>query len=283
MRGIRVTRPGVPTDAAAAPPALVRRDEEVHIDLDGGALAVVPAPGVADDARGLVILLHGAGSGTDSGALVPLREHLLVAGFTVARLEMPYRVAGRRAPDRPARLDAVLRAAVATLAAAAPSGSAGPIALAGRSMGARVACRGARDAGACCVLALGFPLRPPARAGAVRASRIGELRGAGVPVLVVQGERDAFGRPEPEPAVGVEVRIVAGADHSFATRKLDGRPPGAALQEAAAVGADWLGTRLAAASSAASGASTGETPAGETRPAGGNRVRQDAVDGGDRT
>jgi predicted alpha/beta-hydrolase family hydrolase len=156
---------------------------------------------------------------------------------------MPYRVAGRRAPDRPARLDSVLGAAVAVL------GRPRPLALAGASMGARVACRTAHAAGTVGVLALGFPLSPPGGADASRrrreASRQGELAGAGVPVLVVQGERDAFGVPRPDPARGIELHIVAGADHSFRTRRMDGRTTEDAVAEAAATGGDWLLCRLA--------------------------------------
>jgi uncharacterized protein len=238
--GAHVTRPRA-SGQATGPAVLARSGDELHIEVDGGRVAVVPAPGASalGEPGGLVVLLHGAGSGTDSGVLVPLRAGLLALGVTVARLEMPYRVAGRRAPDRPARLDGVLRAALAALPAPRP------VALAGRSMGARVACRCARDVGAVGVLALGFPLTPPARAGATRPGRLGELRSAGTPVLVIQGERDAFGRPEPEPDLGIDVRIVAGADHSFTTRRADGRQPGAAADEAAGLGTRWLWDRLA--------------------------------------
>ncbi len=200
--------------------------------LDGASLVVRAAPPPA--ARGLVILLHGAGSGTDTPVLAAVATRLLAADVSVAALEMPYRVGGKRPPDRAPRLDAVLRSAVEMLNAHRP------LALAGASMGSRVACRCARAVGAVGVLALGFPLNPPRD----RPSRAGELAGAGVDVLVVQGERDAFGRPAADPAAGRGLHVVAGADHSFKVRKMDGRPVADVVAEAATVGADWLLTQL---------------------------------------
>jgi dienelactone hydrolase len=61
-----------------------------------------------------------------------------------------------------------------------------------------------------------------------------------VPRLVVQGARDAFGVPAPEP--GVEVHVVAGADHGFAVRRKDGRTPEQVAAEVTAVLARWLQT-----------------------------------------
>jgi uncharacterized protein len=187
--------------------------------------------------RAMVVLLHGAGSGTRTPVLADLAARLVAGGVTVARLEMPYRVAGKRPPDRPAVLDAVLREAAAALRSRAPAAR---LALAGASMGSRVACRCARDTGAVGVVALGFPLQPPGD----RPSRAGELAGAGVDVLVVQGERDAFGRPAADPAAGRAVHVVAGADHSFKVRKADRRDPGEVVAEAAATAAAWLLARL---------------------------------------
>ena len=74
----------------------------------------------------------------------------------------------------------------------------GPLVLGGRSAGARVACRTAAAQGAAGVLALAFPLHPP---GKPEKSRAGELTGVSVPICVVQGETDAFGRPEDVAAV----------------------------------------------------------------------------------
>ncbi|HEU5265427.1 MAG TPA: alpha/beta family hydrolase, partial [Jatrophihabitans sp.] len=85
-----------------------------------------------------------------------------------------------------------------------------PLVVGGRSNGARVACRTALASGAQAVVALAFPLHPPGRP---ENSRLAELDAAGVPVLVVQGERDPFGMP---PAgAGREIVVVPGADHAL--------------------------------------------------------------------
>jgi predicted alpha/beta-hydrolase family hydrolase len=73
-----------------------------------------------------------------------------------------------------------------------------------------VACRTARAVGASAVVALAFPLHPPGRP---ERSRIEELRGAGVDVLVVNGERDPFGVPPPEAAS--KLVVIPGEGHDL--------------------------------------------------------------------
>jgi uncharacterized protein len=90
-----------------------------------------------------------------------------------------------------------------------------PLVGGGRSAGARVACRTAAELDARAVVALAFPLHPPGRP---ERSREDELAVPGVPVLVVQGGRDPFGRPEEFPD-GTELVVVPGADHGFAVPK----------------------------------------------------------------
>lgn len=195
--------------------------------------------GPSRGARGRALLMHGAGTSSDVAVLLQLQDALAALRVRVARLDQPYRVAGRRAPPPSAQLDVVARAACAALGA--PTA---PLVLVGRSSGARVACRVAREAGAAGVVALGFPLVPPGRPGV---SRAGELAGAGVPVLVVQGERDGFGTPADVRAVrakGVSVHAVAGGDHSLKTRKRDGRTEAEAVGEAVQVAAAWIAERI---------------------------------------
>jgi uncharacterized protein len=156
--------------------------------------------------RGLVALGHGAGGGIEAPDLVAVTARLSADGWTVARVLQPYRVAGRRAPAPAARLDEAWVAAVAALRVDHP----GPLVVGGRSSGARVACRTAAATGAAAVVCLAFPLRPPRRPDVSRAA---ELALVGVPLLVVQGERDPFGGPADLPP-GVSVAAVPG-DHSL--------------------------------------------------------------------
>lgn len=162
--------------------------------------------------RGGLILGHGAGGGVGAPDLEAARNAALTAGLTVALVEQPYRVAGRRSPAPAPALDEAWRAVVADLGDAELRGL--PIITGGRSSGARVACRTAAVTGAVAVLCLAFPLRPPRRAGSTAppADRLGELDAVSVPVLVVQGRRDRFGMPPAAPARTV---VEVAGDHGL--------------------------------------------------------------------
>jgi predicted alpha/beta-hydrolase family hydrolase len=165
-----------------------------------------------DRPRGAVALLvvgHGAGGGVDALDLLAVRDAGVRAGFAVARITQPYRVAGRRAPAPAAQLDDAWLLAIAALRRRRGL-AALPLVVAGRSSGARVACRTASRTPAVGVVALAFPVHPPGRPDV---SRLSELDGTGVPTLVVQGDRDAFGMPPTRS--GREVHAIAGADHSL--------------------------------------------------------------------
>jgi uncharacterized protein len=147
--------------------------------------------------RAALVLGHGAGGGVGAADLVAAAGAALAADVSVALVEQPYRVAGRRSPAPAAQLDAAWTAVVGALRHAALVD--GPIVAGGRSSGARVACRTAAAAGAAGVLCLAFPVHPPGRGDDPARSRLGELDAVRVPVLVVQGERDPFGMPPDAP------------------------------------------------------------------------------------
>jgi uncharacterized protein len=147
----------------------------------------------ADAPRAALVLGHGAGGGIAAPDLVAATAAALAAQMSVALVEQPYRVAGRRSPAPAAQLDAAWISAVEQLHEDALSGLA--LVTGGRSAGARVACRTAATTGAVGVVCLAFPLRPPGRASTP--SRLPELDAVAVPMLVVQGERDPFGIPPP--------------------------------------------------------------------------------------
>jgi predicted alpha/beta-hydrolase family hydrolase len=164
--------------------------------------------------RGTLVLGHGAGGGVESADLLEVTTEAAAAGWRVIRIEQPWRVAGRRMAPAPPRLDEGWRAVLAALRA--DGRLTGPLVLGGRSAGARVACRTAAEHEAAGVLALAFPLHPPGRP---EKSRAAELTAVQVPIVVVQGERDTFGRPEDVAAAlsgrpGASVYAVPG-DHAL--------------------------------------------------------------------
>jgi predicted alpha/beta-hydrolase family hydrolase len=139
---------------------------------------------------GTLVLGHGAGGGVDAPDLVAVTAAAARAGWRVLRVEQPWVVAGKRLAPAPPRLDVAWRAVLAALRDGGRL--TGRLVLGGRSAGARVACRSAVEQGAAGVLALAFPLHPPGRPEKSRAAELALVR---VPLLVVQGERDAFGGP----------------------------------------------------------------------------------------
>jgi hypothetical protein len=157
----------------------------------------------------LLAIGHGAGGGVETPDVRAVRDAAVAARFAVARITQPYRVAGRRSPAPAPRLDEAWLAAVTAVRAQRGLRTL-PLVVSGRSSGARVACRTAAAAGAFAVVALAFPVHPPGRPDK---SRLDELALPTVPVLVVQGDRDAFGMPPPGSAA--EIVVVAGADHSL--------------------------------------------------------------------
>jgi predicted alpha/beta-hydrolase family hydrolase len=167
----------------------------------------------ADPPRAGLVLGHGAGGGVSAPDLVAVKDVAREEGFTVALVEQPYRVAGRRSPAPAAQLDVAWTAVVQHLRAGTLHGL--PLVTGGRSSGARVACRTAEATGAVGVLCLAFPFQPPRRAGRDPApTRLPELEAVTVPLLVVQGKRDQFGIPPAGPKR--TVALVPG-NHSLRT------------------------------------------------------------------
>lgn len=148
----------------------------------------------------------------DAPDLLAVRRAALAASVTVARVTQPYRVRGRRAPAPAGQLDDAWTTVVSTLRADGV-----PLIVGGRSSGARVACRTARALDAAGIVALAFPLHPPGRGDDPTRSRAPELA-TGLPTLVVNGDRDPFGVPEPGP--GIELFLRPGERHD-----LRGDPP----------------------------------------------------------
>lgn len=179
------------------------------------------------------LLAPGAGAGSDQPSLVALDASLRALGLEVERMDFPYRLAGRRAPDRPAVLEAAVRQHAEHLAEriGAPPGT---MILGGRSMGGRI-CSQVVAAGlpAAGLVLVSYPLHPPGRPERLRTAHLGALA---VPCLFVSGTRDAFGSPDelaaataaiPGPVTYVQVH---GGNHGLRRRD----------DEVASVVADWV-------------------------------------------
>ena len=197
-------------------------------------LAVPSGPSASGPPSFLLVLTHGAGGSVNAPDLLAVRDAALRAGGATALVTQPYRIRGARAPGSPARQDEAWREIIAFLRGRPWSGpwsrpeemplSPGtPLIVGGRSNGARVACRTAAAVGARGVIALAFPLRPPGRRAAAGSAgiadppaRAAELRAAadgGARVLVVNGDRDPFGIPDPEDAI--RVVVLKGESHAL--------------------------------------------------------------------
>jgi len=165
----------------------------VHLDRTTGAW-------------GGLVLGHGAGGGVGARDLVAAAAAAKAEGLSVALVEQPYRVAGRRSPAPAHQLDTAWIAVLERLKT--KELRALTLIAGGRSSGARVACRTAILAEAVGVVCLAFPLRPPGRG----VSRLDELEAVTVPTLVVQGAGDPCGMP---PAGANRTVIEVAGDHGL--------------------------------------------------------------------
>ncbi|WP_245565462.1 alpha/beta family hydrolase [Nocardioides insulae] len=182
--------------------------------------------------KATLLLTHGAGNGIDTADLEALGADLPRQGVSVVLFEQPWKVAGRPVASAPATLDVGLIAAADFMRARTP------LVIGGRSAGARASCRVAKSLGAVGCLALSFPLHPP---GKPEKSRVEELRGTGLPTLVIQGERDPMGRPEEFPQLsGVDLAVVPGADHGLKVAKSGPIPQDVAWEIVVESTLEWL-------------------------------------------
>jgi len=185
-----------------------------------------------------VLLAHGAGAPMDSPFLDTIATGLAAQGWRVVRFEFPYMArqregASRGAPDRLPKLLDRFREQVG-LEAGGP-----PLVLAGKSLGGRVAtvlleevaASGAPRAGLC----FGYPFHPPGKPERLRTAHLQTLK---LPTLIVQGERDPFGRREEVEGYGLAPSIrlawIPEADHSLRPTRRSGLDEAAALALAVA-------------------------------------------------
>jgi predicted alpha/beta-hydrolase family hydrolase len=183
---------------------------------------IYPAAG---DRTGIsLILAHGAGSNQASPFMVRFAGALAVRGIDVITFNFLYSEQRKRVPDRNDKLEACWRKVIEAFHAGAFGGYPNAPFVGGRSMGGRIASQvvAADDVKVSGLVLLGYPLHPPGRPDKLRSQHLPAIK---VPMLFVQGSRDAFGTPdELRPllkglAAPVELRIVEGGDHSYKVPK----------------------------------------------------------------
>jgi uncharacterized protein len=195
-------------------------------------------------ARAMLVLAHGAGAGQHHPWMAAMARGIADSGIDVVTFDFPYVAEGRRVPDRAPALESCFRAAIDEARAQDRPGPR-PLFIGGKSMGGRIATHlgGSGLPGLAGIVVLGYPLHPPGRPEAPRVAHLPDIR---VPLLVVQGSRDAFGTPEElQPALQrvpapVTLHVVEGGDHGFRVR---GRPAAETQAAVAATVAAWLQER----------------------------------------
>jgi predicted alpha/beta-hydrolase family hydrolase len=188
-------------------------------------------------ARAMLVLGHGAGSPARSPLLGGFCAALAERGIATHRFDFPYMQAGRRAPDR---APVLLQAYRDAFDRAAEIAAGLPVFAGGRSMGGRIGSMAAADGmPAAGLVFLAYPLHPPGRPDRIRDAHLYDLQ---IPMLFIQGTRDAFARPDLLAAVlaqlgpRAQLAPVEGADHGFrgGGGKRDAAAIGASLAPAAA-------------------------------------------------
>jgi hypothetical protein len=192
----------------------------------------------------LLVLAHGAGTDMRYPSMEDLSQALAEQRIATFRYNFPYKEkTGGGGPNSKEVLTATVRSAVGAASKAAPDL---PLFAGGRSFGGRMTSLAASQAKLPNVKGLiffGFPLHPAGKPGTERAEHLSKM---GIPMLFLQGPRDALATPELlEPIIkGLGKRAtlhsVAGADHSFKVLKSSGRTETEVIAELAGTAAAWM-------------------------------------------
>lgn len=197
--------------------------------------------------RALVVLAHGAGLGMDSPFMGEMASALAAAGLQVVRFEFPYMARRRRGEGKPPpnRMPVLLETWSAMIAAAREQ-TALPIYVAGKSMGGRAASEWLAvhsDSAVAGGIAYGYPFHPPAKPDSLRTAH---LVGLQKPLLILQGTRDPFGKPQEvtgyDLGAHTNVMWLDSGDHDYKPLKKSGRTQLQLIAEAASASATFVQT-----------------------------------------
>ncbi|HRO60647.1 MAG TPA: alpha/beta hydrolase [Burkholderiaceae bacterium] len=216
------------------------RSIRVDIDDESSVSGLLQSP---PGARACLVLAHGAGAGMAHPFMSAVARGLAVRGIATLRYQFSYMEQGGRRPDPPALAHRVVRAAVACTAELLP---ALPLFAGGKSFGGRMTSQAqaaAPLAGVRGLVFLGFPLHAARRPSDTRGAHLSDVA---IPMLFVQGERDALADPEClRPLVHrlgerAALEMIEHADHSFHVPKRSGSTDAEVLDDALDTIADWI-------------------------------------------
>ena len=195
------------------------------------------------NAKALLVLAHGAGAGMRHRFMEEVAQKLADHAVGTFRYQFPYMETGVKRPDREAVLTATVREAVTT---ARKQADGPPIFAGGKSMGGRMTSLAAAKAPLEDVrglIYLGFPLHAAGKPSAERGQHLFDVA---LPMLFLQGSRDALADLKLlKPLCArlgkrVELFVIDGGDHSFHLLKSSGRSDGQALDEAVRKTVSWI-------------------------------------------
>ncbi|WP_261903056.1 alpha/beta fold hydrolase [Vibrio fortis] len=167
------------------------------------------------------VFAHGAGAGMDHEFMQSVAKGLAFKGIRVIRFNFPYMIkraedGKRRPPDRAPKLLEAYQEVIEQV-------DAQRLVIGGKSMGGRMASHLSEHEKVVGVACLGFPFHPPGKPDKYKGEHLAELS---KPCLILQGERDTFGKWEEFPAFdlsdSVSVEFIPDGDHSFKPRKSSG-------------------------------------------------------------
>jgi len=224
-------------------------ERKFRIDVPGNG-SVSAAATACDEVDAAYVLAHGAGADMNHSFMQRVAAGLAERRIATLRFQFPYSEAGKHRVDAPAVAHAAVRAAVGHANVVWPRT---PMFAGGKSFGGRMTSQAQAEeplAGVLGLIFLGFPLHP---AGKPSLDRTPHLFDIGIPMLFVQGDRDALAEAPQYDKVTQQLGALAtradidGADHSFSVLKRSGRTDGEALEEVL----DWITVWTQAVTSAA--------------------------------
>jgi uncharacterized protein len=194
-------------------------------------------------AQAALVMAHGAGAGMRHAFMAAVAEGLARRGIAALRFQFPFMEQGSRRPDPPAVAQASVRAAVEEAARRWPHL---PLFAGGKSFGARMTSQAQASEplpGVRGLVFLGFPLHPAGKPAVQRAEHLAQVA---LPMLFLQGTRDALADLDLVRATAgalgerATLHVVEGADHGFEVLKRSGRTDEDVLEELAATAAAWM-------------------------------------------